>query len=246
MRSDPQSLLAELASALEPDSWLLVGGLMVHCHAQQAGVAHVRPTHDADVVVELQTKTYTAHALVLTALGFEPHESLDATAPFHRFIRDQDTVDLMVSDREPWTSRYRGRELIKVPGSGSALKRTISHALPNGSIIRIPDLASALSLKGAAHQVSNENPVRHLQDSVTLLACAGPNGFDPAPSKSMRANLNHVVKCLATSAEAWSLAAPLNRVRAQQCIRTFRPDWVTPSFLGSSPVVDRRRRRGAG
>ena len=59
----------------------------------------------------------------------------------------------------------------------------------------------------------------------------------------MRGNINHLVKCLATTAEAWSLAAPQNRVRAQQCIMTFRPDWQAPAFLGSTTVVARSRPR---
>lgn len=243
MRSDPHALLTEVAMSFELDSWLLVGGLMVHCHAQRAGVTHVRPTDDADIVVELQSGAYVAHALALADLGFTPREPVDAAAPFHRFVRDGDTVDLMVSDRESWSPRYLGRDLVKVPGSGSALKRSIVHLLPSGERIRIPDLPSALCLKGAAHQVPSENPVRHLQDSVTLLACAGPDGLRPAPSKSMRANLNHLVKCLSTTAEAWSLAAPENRVRANQCIQTFRQDWVAPSFLGSTTATTARRRR---
>lgn len=243
MRSDPHALLTEVAMSFELDSWLLVGGLMVHCHAQRAGVTHVRPTDDADIVVELQSGAYVAHALALADLGFTPREPVDAAAPFHRFVRDGDTVDLMVSDRESWSPRYLGRDLVKVPGSGSALKRSIVHLLPSGERIRIPDLPSALSLKGAAHQVPSANPVRHLQDSVTLLACAGPDGLRPVPSKSMRANLNHLVKCLSTTAEARSLAAPENRVRASQCIQTFRQDWVAPSFLGSTTATTARRRR---
>ena len=243
MGSDPFDLLAEVAATLNPDGWVLVGGLMVHCHARRAGVTHVRPTDDADIVVELQTQTYAAHAAALLTLGFTPHESVDSDAPFHRFLRDGETVDLMVPDRESWSPRYRGRELIKVPGSSSALKRAIRYELHDGTSIRLPDLASALSLKGAAHQVPSANASRHLQDAVTLLACAGPVGLDPAPSKSMRGNINHLMKRLGTTAEAWVLAAPQNRVRAQQCILTFRPDWKVPTFLGSTTVPHGRRPR---
>ncbi|WP_420174917.1 hypothetical protein [Luteococcus sp. OSA5] len=78
-----------------------MGGLMVHCHAHLAGITHVRPTDDADIVVELQTSTYATHAAALVGLGFTPHESVDAAAPFHRFLRDGETVDLMVPDRSP-------------------------------------------------------------------------------------------------------------------------------------------------
>ena len=76
----PFALLAELATALDPAGWVLVGGLMVHCHAHLAGITHVRPTDDADIVVELQTSTYATHAAALVGLGFTPHESVDAAA----------------------------------------------------------------------------------------------------------------------------------------------------------------------
>lgn len=243
MPSDPYLLLTELATSFKSDAWFLVGGLMVHCHAQKAGVMHLRPTDDADIVLELQTGSYADHARILASMGFAPREPIDATAPFHRFVRDGDTVDLMVPDRGSWSVRYLGRDIIEVPGSGSALKRAIEYELPTGVSIRIPDLPSALSLKGAAHQVPSVNAVRRLQDSVTLLACAGPDGLNPPPSKSMRANLNHLLKCLATTAEAWSLTTPVNRVRANQCIRAFRQDWVAPPFLGSSTATPARRHR---
>lgn len=59
----------------------------------------------------------------------------------------------------------------------------------------------------------------------------------------MRGNINHLMKCLGATAEAWVLAAPQNRVRAQQFILTFRPDWKVPTFLGSTTVPHGRRPR---
>ena len=47
----------EIANNLSPDRWMLVGGLMVHAHAQLAGIQHARPTDDADLVVEARAGT---------------------------------------------------------------------------------------------------------------------------------------------------------------------------------------------
>ena len=47
----------EIANNLSPDRWMLVGGLMVHAHAQLAGIQHARPTDDADLVVEARPGT---------------------------------------------------------------------------------------------------------------------------------------------------------------------------------------------
>jgi hypothetical protein len=33
----------EIANNLSHDRWMLVGGLMVHAHAQLAGIQHARP-----------------------------------------------------------------------------------------------------------------------------------------------------------------------------------------------------------
>jgi len=55
----------EIANHLSPDRWMLVGGLMVHAHAQRAGIAHTRPTDDADLVVEVRAGSYAQAAAVL-------------------------------------------------------------------------------------------------------------------------------------------------------------------------------------
>jgi hypothetical protein len=44
--------VGEIANNLSPDRWMLVGGLMVHPHAQLAGTQHWRPTDLTDLVVE--------------------------------------------------------------------------------------------------------------------------------------------------------------------------------------------------
>jgi len=82
----------EIANNLLPDRWMLVGGLMVHAHAQLAGIQHARPTDDADLVVEVRAGSYAEAAAVLRRLGYVQHESLDRHAPFHRFARGREHV----------------------------------------------------------------------------------------------------------------------------------------------------------
>ena len=47
MSQDVFERVEEIANNLLPDRWMLVGGLMVHAHAQLAGIQHARPTDDA-------------------------------------------------------------------------------------------------------------------------------------------------------------------------------------------------------
>ncbi len=235
--------VAELAAVLPPSSWVLIGGLMVHAHADLAGLVHPRPTDDVDVVVEVQVMSYPRAAAALEAIGYRRREPLDRRTPFHRFERTRcgesgrggDVVDLMAPEGS--AVRFAGRDVIRVPGSRSALRRTVSYPLgdgaePSASVVdgpvRIPDLSSAISLKGAALRTPSANPVRHLQDAVTLFACVDRSTVDL--SKSMRQHANHLINAL-DSVEAWSFADPHTRRKAVRAIRTVRPDWRIPPFL---------------
>jgi hypothetical protein len=230
----------EIANNLLPDRWMLIGGLMVHAHAQLAGVQHSRPTDDADLVVEARTGSYAEAAAVLQRLGYVQHEPLDRHAPFHRFTRGREQVDLMGPEDKP--IRFLGRDVLAVPGSRSALNRTITYKTAGGVAIRIPDLESALSLKGAAFRSPGPNTVRHLQDAVTLFAC-----LDTAQtniSKSMKKNINNLISAM-DNAEAWSFADPTNRRRAIRAIRAVQHHWEPPTFVlprrpGRGPIADER------
>ena len=234
MSQDGFELVEEIANNLSPDRWLLVGGLMVHAHAQLAGIQHARPTDDVDLVVEVRTGSYAQAAAVLQRLGYVQHGSLDRHAPFHRFTRGREHVDLMGPEDKP--VRFLGREVLAVPGSRSALTRTIIHKTAGGVAIRIPDVESAQSLKGAAFRLPGPNKVRHLQDGVTLFACLDTAQADI--SKSMRKNINNLISAM-DNPEAWSFADPTNRRRAIRAIRAVQPAWEPPAF-----VLPRRPGRG--
>lgn len=226
MSQDVFERVEEIATNLSPDRWMLIGGLMVHAHAQLAGIQHTRPTDDADLVVEARAGSYAEAAAVLRRLGYVQHESIDRHAPFHRFTRGREHVDLMGPEDTP--VRFLGRDVLAVPGSRSALNRTIAYETARGVAIRIPDLESALSLKGAAFRSPGPNNARHLQDAVTLFAC-----LDTAQtniSKSMKKNINNLISEL-DNAEAWSFADPPNRRRAILAIRAVQHDWQPPAFV---------------
>ncbi len=219
--------LDEIAGALPAERWVLVGGLMVHVHAQLAGIRYARPTDDADIVVELRAGSYSDAVATLATLGYLRHEPLDERAPLHRFTRRGTAiVDLMAPEGR--TVRFGGRAVLSVPGSRSALNRTITYATPGGETLRVPDLESALSLKGAAFHTSSANRQRHLQDTVSLLACA--NGGTLDLSKSMRSNINNALNAL-HDPEAWGFADPMTRRRALRTALALRPDWVVPEFV---------------
>lgn len=245
MDSDGFELVDEIAGQLVPGRWMLVGGLMVHAHARLAGVPNARVTHDADIVVELDAVgRYQEAAEGLVRLGFQPYESLDVRTPAYRFTRGSHQVDLMAPDRTA-TRRHLGRPVLQVPGADSALKRTEAFATAAGSVVRIPDLCGALSLKGAAYGLPSAQQVRHLQDGVVLLACIDVRGVEP-PSKSMRANINRLLTALEASPEAWSLASDDTIRRAIRAVRRHvRQGWTPPPFAFSQRYPDVIRRKGS-
>ncbi|MCG6567706.1 hypothetical protein [Tessaracoccus sp. ZS01] len=231
MTSDPFDLLDEVASVLPPAHWMLVGGLMVHAHATLAGVENNRPTIDADIVVEVMTSgSYQAAARAIQQLGFEPHDPVNPDAPSYRFDREADRIDLMIQDRRR-AVRFQRRTVLQVPASDSALKNTNIFVLPSGSAIRIPTLAGALALKGAACATASPNPIRHAQDGIVLLACADALGV-PTFSKSQTKHVNRLLQDL-NKIEAWSLAGPVEVRRAMRAVRVIKSDWETPAFLAS-------------
>lgn len=222
---DVWSRLEEIARALPPDNWMLIGGLMVHLHAQRAEVRHVRPTDDADLVIELAATSYSAAARTIGELGYELHTPLDPGTPVHRFSMNGAHVDLMAAEGS--RARFAGRDVVTAPGSRSALLRTVPTQLNTRGTIRIPDLPSALSLKGAAYALPGTNRVRHLQDAVSLFACVDT---ELDLSKSMRANVNTLVRGL-SHVDAWGYADAATRRRAVRALLALRPDWDVPPFV---------------
>lgn len=157
-------------------------------------------------------------------------ESLETKAFTYRFTRGRERVDLMVTDRLQPGPRYRRREILQVPGSASAARHTKPFALAEDVSIRIPDVTAALSLKEAACETASADPVRHVQDGVLLLACAGVHGAR-TPSKSERQNINRLVSRLST-VEGWSMAShDVRRLAVLGLIEHYRPEWTPPSFV---------------
>jgi hypothetical protein len=71
--------VAELAAAVPPDAWTLIGGLMVQLHAVAAGLPVVRPTDDVDVLLHVETGRGRASAVAgaLEGLGYRLKPGID-------------------------------------------------------------------------------------------------------------------------------------------------------------------------
>jgi hypothetical protein len=200
----------EVARALEPGSWTLVGGLMVQLHALLAGLPPSRPTIDVDAVLHLESGVakYADAAAALHRLGY----GLDRSAALaYRFRRGDDIVDLMVADhlgpaRRP---RFAGRDVFAITGGKQALKRTVDVDVETGDDtvrLSLPNLHGALVLKGAAYLSDSRDRGRHASDAVVLLACfTDPRDVLDHLAGSDRKRLLALVEAL-DKPEPWSAA----------------------------------------
>lgn len=125
-------LLFDLAQA-QPDSWCLVGGLMVMLHGLEHARSDVRPTADGDVLADIRSRPGALREIsrFLSENGLEPEVAPEGIQ--HRFKRRTDDgelkVDVLAPDhvgaRADLTTTPPGRT-IEVPGGTRARGRAPS------------------------------------------------------------------------------------------------------------------------
>jgi hypothetical protein len=169
-------LLFDLSQA-QPDSWCLVGGLMVMLHGLEHGRSDLRPTADGDVLVDIRTRPGALREIsrFLFEEGLEPELAPEGIQ--HRFRRGTDDGDLYVDVLAPdhvgaranLTTTPPGRT-IEVPGGTRALQRSERVSLEvDGKTgqIRRPDIVGAIVVKLEAIGLAGD-PARHYQDLAFL------------------------------------------------------------------------------
>lgn len=207
--------LIELGCFATPESWVLVGGLMVQLHAMRSGLPDVRTTTDIDALVDLRVLAFGEFAQVLESLGFvavEPNGKV-----FHRFRRENLALDVLVADDR---ARFRHKALLRPRGVRQAMARLDTYRLQTQSGERVdvlvPDSLGAVILKGCAYREDNRDALRHLDDVIRLLASAPVADLrDLALSNTDRQRLRRLDSDLARHPELWALLEPISRERAR-------------------------------
>jgi hypothetical protein len=82
-----------------PEGWTLIGGQVVHLHCAERGQFPVRPTNDADTVIDVRADptmlaTFTE---TLTDLGFRS-AGISAEGLQHRWVRGEASIDVLLPD----------------------------------------------------------------------------------------------------------------------------------------------------
>lgn len=195
--------LEPATNALDRESWMLVGGAMTLVHCLIAEVEYERPTRDVDIVVDpVGGSSLETVGRALERNSFVPVLGLQRNSPLHRF---EDAagykIDVMGKDSDLTPDRWRGHRVVKCPGSKSALgklpngsdKEVLEVQLGNGRAVRVPNVWSALSIKGHALELADGYKQRHVQDAIALFACASGYQQKRALTKSERKGVNNIL-----------------------------------------------------
>lgn len=234
----------ELAQVLPPARWTLIGGLMTQVHAVHRGVDAVRPTHDVDIALHIETARGVPNATAdaLESLGYELKDNVDARNNVgHRFVRgdahidvvssrdaDEDVIDVVVADHPAprVVEQLRRRDMVKIPGGTQALKRTahLQLEIVRGRVttISVPRPYGAVILKAAAYSADTRDRDRHLQDAAVLLACI-ENPFSELEhtAGSDRSRLAILSRELVDTHRAWFLMPEADARRGQTVLRVL-------------------------
>lgn len=157
--------------------WTLIGGQLVHLHCAERGQFPVRPTNDADTVIDVRADpamliTFTG---VLTDLGFTS-AGISAEGLQHRWVRGDASIDVLLPEGIGERARLRhgvtGSPTLPTTGGTQALQRSETVAVTvagrEGSVRR-PNLVGALVGKAAAlSNASDPGLGRHRRDFVIL------------------------------------------------------------------------------
>lgn len=162
-------------------------------HGREAAVPHpatvtypVRPTDDADAVIDVRTaprilRTFTR---TLSELDFRPG-GISAQGRQHRWRRGQASIDVLLPDgigeRASRGRGVTGSPTLPTAGGTQALRRSETVAVNvdgrEGFVCR-PNLVGALVVKAAAHNNAGDiDPRRHRRDFVVLASLLTATDF---------------------------------------------------------------------
>ena len=167
--------LLDLA-AEPPAPWVLIGAQMVALHGWAVGRTQIRPSGDADLLVNVRTVTSGTELMgqALIERGYQ----LDGASPEgvgHRFRSDLVRLDVLGPDGlGPKTSlrTAEGAHTIEVPGGSQALQRREEFDVQSrhrSGRVPVPSLLGAILVKVRAILV-DDNPRAQKRDVGFLLS----------------------------------------------------------------------------
>ncbi len=158
--------------------WTLIGAHMVALHGWALGRNQIRPSRDADVLVDVRAVTQGTSQLArkLEVIGYEM-EPPSPEGVGHRFRKGETRIDVLAPDGLGYRTPRRtvgSAQTVMVPGGTQALRRTTAMAVKSRSTtgkVPVPDLLGAILIKARAVGVSADKDaqIRDLAFLLTLV-----------------------------------------------------------------------------
>ena len=221
----PWPTVFDVASTLDIEQWVVVGGLMVQLHAYRAQIPPSRPTKDLDVVVNLTATSGSLPTIgaSLGSIGFAPMVPDRLSRPIYRFTRGEEQVDVMVPDHLPasMAPRFMQRPAFVVDAGAQAIARRDRFEISSATrttTCYAPNVLGALVAKGAAALVDRRDTYRHYEDGALLFATidsVGALGLDSASRNDRRRLRQLILELRNNDARSWSQLTDDDRRRGQ-------------------------------
>jgi hypothetical protein len=211
---------------IDPNSWLLIGGQMVHLLATESGTVLPRPTDAVDVVVDVRALPGGTEWLAewLGQRGFDL-EGMSTDGIGHRFGQPAEpgpgrvVFDVLAPDglgSRISVFTKRPARTVQAPGSAQAFARselvevTVSGVLgqpERTGRVRRPNLLGALVLKATTTTIPvRSNPMRDWQDAALLLTLLpDPMAAAAACDRKDRKRLQVLTPLLDREHRGWAL-----------------------------------------
>ena len=193
--------------------WTLVGGQMVHLLCAERGAAPIRPTDDADTVLDVRADPDALLRITTTLreLEFTPGGET-WTGHQHRWIREDDAViDVLIprhlGEKAAQRKGAGGGTTLETPSAQQALDRSEDVAVTvaeRSGTVRRPNLLGALVAKAAAHTVTlDTRRDRHVTDFAVLTTLLHPEDGAHTATRRDRYYLDRMLRHMETNPRAW-------------------------------------------
>lgn len=184
--------LIDLA-VVQPAPWVLIGAHMVAIHGWERGREQIRPSRDADILVNARVIA-DATAKMSQAL-IDRDYKLDGISPEgigHRFVREKVSIDVLGPEGLGERADLRtvsGAHTVRVPGGTQALRRNqdvdVRSRLTRGTL-PIPTLLGAILVKVRAIEVDDQPDAQRRDVAFLLSLVEDPDPLGVELSKSER------------------------------------------------------------
>lgn len=200
-----------------PYGWVLAGGQAVYLHATERSAGVVRPTEDADTVLDIRNSPHMLMTFTskLVELGFESSGESQAGHQ-HRWTRGHAMIDVLIprftGERSEKRTGVTGGTTIAAPAGQTAVSRseTVEVLLgeKSGFVIRTTLLGSLIGKSAALQIVDDPKWKRHVTDFLVLASVL--RAADLRDSKLGQAERDHLANMLGRLAlnPAWLADTP--------------------------------------